>query len=275
MEQQDRITCPQCGRSGPYRAEMAGRKLKCKCGNVMQIPAANTEDTEEPIKLDPIAPAMRAARAEEQGDEYDVAEPAPEPNRNVQRPADVIAYRSAPAEKEPPTKPMAPAFPTFMKPKTYSAGEGADQSQLVRLVIILAIVVAVIGGAIFGIRYVAGSHSASARAALPGEDADIQAKMQDEYYKEVHAWFQQDGSRMLGPWTQQQALSQVERWQDMGAKQVLAFGSRLSTVAVIELPDDPAKRKQIFDWQAQWHADHFEKIWTDVGQKYLMIRLGI
>jgi hypothetical protein len=277
MEQQDRITCPQCGRSGPYRPEMAGRRLKCKCGHVIQVPAADTPDTEEPIHLDPIAPAVRAAMVEEQRDEdeYDVAEPAPEPNRNVERPEDVIAYQSAPAEQEPPTKPMAPAFPAFTKPKTYSAGEGADQSQLIRLVVILAIVVAAIGGAVFGIRYVAGSHSASAGPGLPGEDADIEGKMQDEYCKEVHAWFQEDGSRMMGPWTQQQALSQVGRWQDMGAKQVFAFGSRLSTVAVIELPDDPAKRKQLFDWQAQWHGQHFEKIWPDVGQKYLMIRLGI
>jgi hypothetical protein len=107
-----------------------------------------------------------------------------------------------------------------------------------------------------------------------GEDADIEAKMDDEYHKEVHAWFQEDSSRLMGPWTQTQALSQADRWQQQGAKQVLAFGSRMSMVAVIELPDDPAKRKPIFDWQAQWHRDHFVKVWPDVGQKYLMIRLG-
>jgi hypothetical protein len=34
-------------------------------------------------------------------------------------------------------------------------------------------------------------------------------------------------------------------------------------------------RKQIFDWQAQWHREHFQKVWADGGQKYLMIRLGL
>ena len=139
------------------------------------------------------------------------------------------------------------------------------------MVIIFAVIAAVVGGSIFGIRMLKGTGPTGPQL---GEDADIQAKIDGEYNKEIHAWFQEDGTRIMGPWTQSQALSQADRWKEMGAKQTLAFGSRMSMVAVIELPDDPAKRKALFDWQAQWHASHLVKVWTDVGQKYLMIRLG-
>jgi hypothetical protein len=282
MEQQQRITCPQCGKSGPYRPEMAGKKLRCKCGNVIQVPAGGPTPVarqaleDEPIRLEPIAPARKPKAAPvEDGDEYDMKEPEPELNRSVQRPADVVAYRSAPAEEEKPA-PAAPTYPTFMRPKTYTADNTEEQSQLIKIVIILAIVVSVVGGAVFAIKYFGGSHSAAATGATQlGEDADIQEKMQDEYYKEVHAWFQEDGTRIMGPWSQQQALSQADRWKDMGAKNVYAFGTRMSMVAVIELPDDAASRKKLFEWQASWHREHFEKVWSDMGQKYLMIRLGI
>jgi hypothetical protein len=257
---------------------MAGRKLKCKCGNVIQVPAAEPAHEEEPIRLDPIAPARKAKPAPvDDGDEYDIQEPPPELNRSVQRPADVVAYRSAPIEAEEKAVQAAPTFPGFMRPKTYTADSGAEQSQLIKIVIVLAIIVTVIGGSVFAIRYFAGSHSTAtgAGATQLGQDADVQSMMQDQYYKEVHAWFQEDSSRIMGPWSQSQALSQADRWTNMGAKTVYAFGSRMSTVAVIELPDDPAKRKQLFDWQAQWHREHFEKVWSDMGQKYLMIQVGI
>jgi hypothetical protein len=251
---------------------MAGKKLRCKCGNVIQVPAE-----EEPLRLEPIAPAQkRNPAAENDEDEYDVKEPAPELNREVQRPPDVVAYRSAPVEAEEKPAPAAPTYPTFMRPKTYTADAGAEQSQLIKAVILLAVAIGLVGGAVFAIKYFHGAHSTAGGGATQlGEDADIQAKLDGEYHKEVHDWFQEDNERILGPWSQQQALSQADRWKEMGAKNVYAFGTRLSMVAVIELPDDPASRKKLFDWQAQWHREHFEKVWSDMGQKYLMIRLGI
>jgi hypothetical protein len=272
MEQPQRITCNKCGKSGPYRPEMAGKKLRCKCGNVIHVPAE-----EEPLQLEPIAPARKAKPAAvDEGDEYDVKAPAPELNRSVQRPPDVVAYRSAPAEAEAKPAPSAPTYPTFARPKTYTADTGAQQAQLIKVVVLLAIGVSLVGGAVFAIQYFHGSHSTTGPGATQlGEDGDIQAKLDSEYHKEVHEWFQEDNERILGPWSQQQALSQADRWKDMGAKTVYAFGTRVSMVAVIELPDDPASRKKLFDWQTQWHRNHFEKVWSDMGQKYLMIRLPI
>jgi hypothetical protein len=261
--QPDRIVCPNCGRSGPNKPELAGRRLRCKCGGVIEMPKIVEPEEEEPLQPEPVeeAPSDDAL--------YDVKDEQAA-NRNVRRPPDVVAYR-AQAEPEEPAEPPPPAYPSF-RPKTYASDSGHEQSQLIKLVVIIALIAVVIGGSIFGIRMMRGSGPTSPQL---GEDADIEAKMQDEYYKEIHAWFQEDSNRIMGPWTQSQALNQADRWQQMGAKQVLAFGSRMSLVAVIVLPDDPAKRKQLFDWQAQWHREHMQRVWTDVGQKYLMIRLGV
>lgn len=266
--QPGRIVCLSCGRSGPYRPELAGKRLKCKCGGVIQVPAAGPAEAEsdEPLRVEPIA----TGATEDPDAGYDIREPDEPVKQARKRPPDVVAYRTG-AAASPPAEAAPEAYPTYPRPKTYSSNTAAEKSQLIRMAILFVVIGLVIGGSIFGIRMLKGSGPSTPQL---GEDADIEAKINDEYHKEVHAWFQEDSSRLLGPWTQSQALSQADRWQQQGAKQVLAFGSRLSMVAVIELPDDPAKRKPIFDWQAQWHRDHFAKVWPDVGQKYLMIRLG-
>ena len=141
------------------------------------------------------------------------------------------------------------------------------------MVLVVAILGVVIVGAIFGLKFLRGSGTPAGPQL--GEDGDIEAKLNDEYHKEIHDWYKEDESRMLGSWSEEQALTYADRWQKEGAKQVIAFGSKMSLELVIELPDDPAQRKAIFDWQAQWHSEHFQKVWTDVGQKYLMIRMGL
>lgn len=275
MATTQRIVCPDCGRSGPYRPELAGKRLKCKCGGVIQVPAQDSaeEGTEEPLRPEPIGSAPVAGKSDAADDPeagYDIREPDEAPKGTRARPPDVLTYRAGAAATPP--EPAAETYPTFARPKIYSTDNSAEKSQLIRLAVILAVIAVAIGGSIFGIRMLKGSGPTGPQL---GEDADIQAKMQDEYCKEIHAWFQEDSTRIMGPWSESQALSHADQWQQMGAKQVLALGSRLSMVAVIELPDDPAKRKALFDWQAEWHRNHLTKVWTDVGQKYLMIRLGV
>jgi hypothetical protein len=276
---EDRIVCSQCGRSGPMKPALAGKKLRCKCGNLIMVPEfpaeeAQSEDLQdlEPLRPEPVQEGQAAHSGVDEGDEYDIRDAAPADNREVERPADVVAYQSA--RRAAPPEPPASAFPHFARPKTYGSDSSAEQSSLIRYAIILAVLAVLIGGSIAGMKFL-GGHGGGSSAPMPGEDADIVAKMNDEYCKEIHAWFQEDNTRIMGPWSQSQALSQADKWSQMGAKQVLALGSRMSLVAVIELPDEAAKRKQLFDWQAQWHAEHMQRVWTDVGQKYLMIRLGV
>ncbi|HEY1922689.1 MAG TPA: hypothetical protein VGG44_07970 [Tepidisphaeraceae bacterium] len=267
-----KIVCTACGRTGPFRPEMAGKRVRCKCGNLISVPKV----AEKPIeaKADDLSEPLRPEPLPEESDSeglYDIREEA-KPTR-PQRATVAAPAADVPAsvDSPPPRAPAPNMYPTTIRPKMQEAGQ--EQSAILRLVLLLAVLGVVIGGAIFGVKKFGGSrHPAGPQL---GEDADIQEKIDGEYCKEVHAWFEEDHSRMMGPWSESQALSQADRWTQQGAKRVLAFGSRMSLVAVIELPDDPAKRKQLFDWQADWHERHMQKVWTDVGQKYLMIRLGI
>src|SRR5665213_4209833 len=61
----DVIHCSACGRSFPWKAEFAGRKAKCPCGQVMVYPAGP-----------PTAEAAPAADLESDYGQYDLA---PEP----------------------------------------------------------------------------------------------------------------------------------------------------------------------------------------------------
>jgi hypothetical protein len=264
-----KIVCTACGRTGPFRPEMAGKRVRCKCGNLISVPKlveepreAKAEDLSEPLRPEPL-PEEPAS-----DDLYAIRE---EPKPAKQRRATVAAEPVATPESSLPRGPAPNMFPTMSRPKMQD--DGGAKSGVLRLVFLMGVLGVLIVGAVLGIKKFGGTH----RAAGPqlGEDADIEEKIQGEFNKDVRAWFAEDHSRMLGPWTESQALGQADRWQQQGAKRVLAFGARLSLIVVIELPDDPISRKQIFDWQANWHGQHMQKVWTDVGQKYLMIRLGV
>ena len=44
----DPIRCPSCGRTYAYKPELAGRRVKCKCGAAIQVPAAAPPDEDPP-----------------------------------------------------------------------------------------------------------------------------------------------------------------------------------------------------------------------------------
>ncbi|MGD0460958.1 MAG: hypothetical protein ABSB74_00575 [Tepidisphaeraceae bacterium] len=264
-----KIVCTACGRTARYRPELAGKQVKCKCGHIISVPKHPAEahgagDLSEPLRPEPLA-------AEGASDElYEIREePKPTKPRGVAAP--VAAQSPATSDSPLPRAPAPGMYQTSSRPKIPDSGQ--EKSGLLRLVMVVGILAAMIVGAVVGIKKFGGPRHAAGPQL--GEDADIEEKIHDEYSKDVRAWFQEDHSRILGPWSETQALGQADRWQHQGAKRVLAFGARLSMIVVIELPDDPAGRKQIFDWQADWHSRHMQKVWTDVGQKYLMIRLGV
>jgi hypothetical protein len=49
----------------------------------------------------------------------------------------------------------------------------------------------------------------------------------------------------------------------------------VSLSVALELPQDPEKRKALFDWDRKWHLEQGHRPAEDVGQKYLLIRLPI
>ena len=45
--EQGKFSCDKCGKSYKWKPELAGKKVKCKCGNIMAAPA------EEPVAAEP------------------------------------------------------------------------------------------------------------------------------------------------------------------------------------------------------------------------------
>jgi hypothetical protein len=280
--QSNRIVCEGCGRSGPYRPELAGKKIKCKCGHVMRVPEATPPEPEpihqdEPLSPEPLPDensGLESLAPEELDALYDIRED-PQPAKPARKIPPAAVSAAGPNQRQsagPPTRAPEPLlYQSVSKPRPQVDNAAAEKARLIKMLVLLIIVGGIIGGAFYGLKKL---NTPKITGPQLGEDATVEGMMEDQYNKEVHDWFAEDHSRMMGSWSETQALAQADRWKQMGAKRVIAFSSRLSTVAVIELPDDPALRKPIFDWQAQWHEQHMEKVWTDVGQKYLMIRLG-
>ncbi len=201
-----KIVCTACGRTAPYRPEMAGTRVKCKCGNIIDVPKPQKEPApSQPLPTEPPA-----------NDLYDIrVEP------KSAKPQRVVAAESPAVIDTPlPRAPMPNMCPTMRRPKT--EGNAEEKSALLGIAIIAAILVVLVVAAIVGIKKFGGSHHPTTPQLA--EDADIEEKIQDEYSKDVHAWFQEDHARILGPWSESQALAQADRWQQQGAKRILAFG---------------------------------------------------
>ncbi|MGB7156785.1 MAG: hypothetical protein WBD40_01885, partial [Tepidisphaeraceae bacterium] len=49
---QGKFTCSGCGKSYKWKPELAGKKVKCKCGTVMSAPAAPPVEEEREVDLD-------------------------------------------------------------------------------------------------------------------------------------------------------------------------------------------------------------------------------
>ena len=55
----------------------------------------------------------------------------------------------------------------------------------------------------------------------------------------------------------------------MGAVKVYAFGEVVSRSIAVELPDDPVKRKALFDYEKQHNG--FRSKTKDVGQHFFLL----
>jgi hypothetical protein len=121
-----------------------------------------------------------------------------------------------------------------------------------------------------------GTGGAEKNVPRKGEDAKVLAMIDEQSHTEVKKWINDAPQRMLSGMTRSQALGLADRLYGMGAKKVFAFGSAVMCMSIgVELPDDPESRDKLFAWQARWHEEMFEKIQTDQGQQYLLIKMRI
>jgi len=157
-----------------------------------------------------------------------------------------------------------------------SAVESSGPSTAVKVGLpILAVLVLV--GAFFGFRHFQGGGKVTSDGKpLVGDDQAALEMMHDYNGTEINEWLQTGRNhKMVMGMTLEQAESWGKGKYAMGAKKVYAFAA-VSTNLVVEMPDDPAKRKALIDNYNQWMKEHFfatpEK---DIGQHYLIYKMHI
>ncbi|HEY1683510.1 MAG TPA: hypothetical protein VGG19_01990 [Tepidisphaeraceae bacterium] len=148
-----------------------------------------------------------------------------------------------------------------------------EHSAVIKQGIFLSALLIVLVGVIFGVRKLGSSH-AIAPPSL-GDDAKIQKMIDEQNGTEAREWIDAVPGRMLSGMTISQAKRQIDSWYKLGAAKVYAFGGLMSLGVVLELPQDPVKRKALFDWVNDWNDRSFLPTVKDVGQKYLFVKLHL
>ncbi|MEM6315016.1 MAG: hypothetical protein AAF743_13065, partial [Planctomycetota bacterium] len=169
-----------------------------------------------------------------------------------------------------PTAPTSMPAPTSRAPKQrQSNGEAAD---ILKKLALLGVVAMLVVGAFIGIKHFAAGEDLSN---LHPEDQLAREKMNDNTPAEAREWLAASKRRMLSGMTQSQAEYKIDQWYDMGAETVYSFGGLMSMVVVLELPDDPDKRKALFDWRERWYAEMMEIAHPDEGQEFMVVQLRL
>lgn len=159
--------------------------------------------------------------------------------------------------------------------RTDQSATSGEHAALIRQAVIYSLLLAVVIGAVFGLRYLGGSRGGQPAKPGLGEDSKVEAMFSSEDGTEAKQWLADRPGRMLSGMTTSQAENRIDNWYRMGATKVYAFGGAMSMNVVLELPADPAKRKALIDWTNDWHRGTPYPVASDVGQKYLLVRLRI
>lgn len=258
---QAQFSCPSCGRKFPWKAESAGRKGKCKCGNVLIVPAA-ADPEPEPSSLQVAAEAPTACPGCGQ----------------TMEPGAVLClhcgYNLRTGGKMA-TQVLGGAAPAAAKQPIYpqSRRRGQDESaptSSTKLYIILGAALLVVAMGVGGWIIFRGTGGGKANVPRLGDDAKVEELIKEQTATDLGEWIQANPARGLHHRTPGQAIALEKQLKGMGAKRVLAFGGGVLTTAVaIELPQDPAQRKELFDWFDRNRGPGDPPV-KDVGQNYLL-----
>lgn len=280
--QSNSITCPFCNRQYNWKPDLAGRRVKCKCGNIIAVPEhapsedQPAEDTYDVGEVDlsdlpppPVASGYRCPSCRNPMEPGTRQCPSCGFDVKTGKPGAVASKVTGAAA----AAAAAPRAIGYASAKRGDAAKAMEQKNLIKQAILFVGAIVLVGGAIFAMRFLSGG----GKPAGPGlgEDNDVAEMIKDESGTEAKKWLEGHTGRMLSGMTRSQAEYKIDQWYKMGATKVIAFGGVMSMTVALELPKDPAKRKELFDWEKKWHTEMDRKPAVDVGQKYLLIRLRI
>ncbi len=97
-----KFSCQACGRSFVWKEQLAGKKVKCKCGSTIAVPASATAPPVAPRIVPPPAPKRVKPAEPEVDDLYALAADAD--NAAAAMPAEVIDVPIAKPVRATPTK---------------------------------------------------------------------------------------------------------------------------------------------------------------------------
>jgi hypothetical protein len=282
------IQCPTCQKQYTWKPELAGRRVKCKCGTVINVPAEVPSAGQD--ELYDLADSPRDQDEHSIGDLQGLAAPTavqesnqfrcPYCGQDLEAGATMCvfcgtSFEQRAAAKRKPASAMAAAPPVSGRPVTVKA-DTTDRGAMIKIAIIAMVGIAVVVGAVFGLKKFSGKSPDAVDPNLSPADKSIVEKISDENGVEARGWINAADNHQLGTgWNTKQALFNIDRWYNLGATKVYAFGAGISLTAVIELPTDAAKRKALFDWAIEWNRnlpiDLRSEPPKDTGQKYLEI----
>ncbi len=276
------FACESCGKQYPLKPEYAGRKVKCKCGQVLTVPAD----------------------AEVDDGTYDIAEPAalapqpPKPKQSVSSAPAASAGSSSGAAKAPSRGPgqASSSKPASAKPALAYAGsrrpaaasgshDEAEKAKVVKIAIVVGIVMLLVGASVVGLRFLGGDASGGGAGGVAGGGAGGAANDHDKAARDLmradsmtpmSEWFETGPpGKMLGGYSMKQARNLYDnKWKgELGVTEVFVANMPLSLVVVFQLPAEPEKRTAIYEWQAKFHEEQREKVQTDTGGEYLIIKI--
>ena len=306
MQQQQsspaKFSCDSCGRSYSWKTELAGRKVKCKCGHVLEVPAEPPQAEGDLYAMaDDPAPAARKAPAAP-------AAPAPPVSSTGYRCPNCLKdlipgthlckecgfnLRTGTVERA--AKANAGAATAMVSGRKAIKGKGAlarpaparklspkeklkadmEKAQTMKQVGIGALVLVLVIGGIFAAKTFLGGGGEDIPSNLPGDDGEVAKLMRDSSPVEAKKFLNDHESRSLGnQFTQNRALGWIDNQYNLGAVKVWAFADGLIAArVVIELPSDKEKRAKLFDYAKTWETEKMNPAPKDEGQKYIILHM--
>jgi hypothetical protein len=259
------ISCPECGASYPWKPQLSGKKVRCKCGKLFEArppKALPAQPMPEP-ELIPVDEDSDVSYIPSKRRMPTVMRPAAGGAGGVGNATTMSAPSSSAAE-------LAAAYPTHGRRRVV-VQEGADDNGDSRKKILgplIGILVLLVGGGIFAGLALKGGMVGASKPML-GDDKMIIGMIEDENGTEVKEWLRSNSRHMFFNMTEGQASGLADRLYAMGAVKCYAFGEVISKSIAVELPDDPVKRKALFDYEKEHNG--WRSTTKDVGQRYFLL----